>query len=934
MVPDSPDKDAGVVKSILQALNRIIWGKPRIPKPRDYPQIVTPKDRQRPMSWGTQADGSRKYGANPVNINPPLHVLRRSQEMQKIYAELIRISAERENRYKDYEDMILDPTISGAIELMTDDACQFNRERSATVWIRTEDSKIRKAGEELLDILQIEERIWDWTFNIALYGDWFVQPFATEGLGINAVQDDWHPADVQRLDVNGALMGFRTPRSDVETTQGIYDNEDIFWEPWQFVHFRIQASQRRRREIERQRMMPSSRFDKDIYRMTTRYGVSVIEATRRIYKQLQMVEQSLIISRMTRALLKYVYKVQCGAQNDPKSAAETVLAMKDLLTQQIGIRMGETYESTFNPMSGSEDVFIPVFGERGDVTIDKLGGEVDVRAIVDVDYLRKKLFGGLKVPAAFLGFECFRGDTKIRLLDGSTPTIKEVSENIDEYRGKHVFTCASDGKITTSPISHAQVTRRDATYVRVHLDNSKYVDVTPDHPMMMRDGSFKKASELLVNDSLMPLYTEVSGKGAYKGYRMVKQNTKPGGWKPVYRISAESHAGHPIPSGYMVHHDDENKLNDEGNKTGTYNHKVVRVEKLDIVEDAYDLGVEHENHTFALDAGVFVHNSDLPGAMGESALVRLEIQYARSVKRIQRSVIQGITRLMQIHLAYKHINPDPKRFAVEMEVISTAEEEERKNSLTSAIAVASSLTGLNKEMGIKMPTKEYAKLVYGEMLSLSGKFMDLIERATELPTEEEMAAVGDMGGMPGGMPGGEDLDLPPGEEPEEPAPEDETEPTLDVPTSPADEQPEGVLPSQGIAASTKPRGKVGKIMEEAGIRNQAKRAAMESVTKFVRQSMDMSSAVPRFNDKNLIVEDTSIRKMLESEDKKAMLKKFARAEKEEHAAEVERKQKVLESLITDIVQASREVTYDPAAAEKTREMIDSLDPDTLDPVAK
>jgi len=423
-----------------------------------------------------------------------------------------------------------------------------------------------------------------------------------------------------------------------------------------------------------------------------------------------------------------VYKVQCGAASDPKSAAETVLAMKDLLTQQIGMRLGESLESQFSPMSGSEDVFLPVFGERGDVTIDKLGGEVDVRAIVDVDYLRKKMFGGLHVPAAFLGF-----------------------------------------------------------------------------------------------------------------------------------------------------------------------------------------------------------SDDLPGSLGESALVRLAIQYARAVKRLQRGVVQGLTRLLQIHLAYKKIDPDPKRFSIEMDIISTAEEEERKSSLTSAISVAGSLTDLNKAMGLKMPVKEYAKLMYGEMLGLSGKFVDLIDQATEMPVDGEMGSGGADLGLPGGGgPGGADLGMPPEDETEEPRPEDQTDPTLDLPAPQGEETPEGALePNLKQVAGTKPR--VADRINEVGIRRQAKRQAMESVTKAVRQSPDVRSPLPILESDG--TERSNLRGLLEdSNGKGEIIRSAVRYEKESHQREVDRQKVVMESIINDIVHVSKSVSYDAAAAETTKKLIDSLDPETCDPV--
>ena len=709
-------------KSVVQALHRIVYGRPgrqaRMPrKPADQSSPAGP--------WSVTQDGEKRTDTEPLDY-PPLQVVRKTQELTKIYAELVRVSAERENRYKDYEDMILDATIAAAIELMVDDACQFNRERGASVWVKSDNEKIRKALEELFDIVQIEEKLFDWAYNMAMYGDFFLQVEGQEGRGILLVQDDWHPADVQRLDVNGALIGFRTPRTFVETTQvsaaGVIGDSD-FHDPWDFVHFRIQASQRRRREIERERMAPMIRFEKDKYRLTTRYGVSVVEAVRRIYKQLAMVEQSMIVSRMTRAILKYIYKVQCGKDAEMKEAVNTVLQMRDLLTQQTGLRIGESFEQTFAPMSGSEDYFLPVFGDKGDVTIETLGGENNVQAIVDIEYLRNKLFGGIKIPKAYLGLE-----------------------------------------------------------------------------------------------------------------------------------------------------------------------------------------------------------ESLPGSLGESALLRLDIRYARTVKRIQRAVVQGLTRLAQIHLAYKKLPVDPKLFSIEMDVISTAEEEERKSSLMSALGVANDLTALNTAMRIGLPPKKFAKLVYTDVLGLSGKFVELVEDAEVLPSEEEMAAEAGAGDIGGGMPGGvPDLGEIPGEE-DEMSPEGELEP----PPEGAAEEGGPEAPGEGeleppppIAAGEKQRFHKDKSLVERaavedekravedparakkampknpelgmGIVAEAKRQAMESVTKSVRHSTDVRAEIPRY-DSGGNIKTSKLEHYRKSDDLRKVIEFAITVERDERQAEKDRKAKVLSKI--------------------------------------
>jgi hypothetical protein len=628
-------------------MNRIFYGPPgqkaKIPR-KDKPS----------GPWGTRADGGYNTPNREPLDYPPYVALRRSTDMGQIYSELIRISSERESRYKDYEDMILDATIAAAIELMVDDSCQYERERGATVWVTSDDDRIVKAGEELWDIIQLEENLFDWVFSMANYGDFFLKVEGQEGRGVLQVQDDWHPADVQRIDINGALMGFRTPRNFVETTQAgsPLDSSregDEFWDPWEFVHFRIQASQRRRREIERMRMAPMLRFEKRQYRVTTKYGVSVVEAARRLYKQQAMVEQSMIIARMTRAILKYIYKIQCGTDAEAKTAADTVLRIKDLLSQQTGLRIGESFEQQYSPPSGSEDIFLPIMGEKGDVTIETLGGEQNVSGIVDVKYLNTKMHGALKVPPAFLG------------------------------------------------------------------------------------------------------------------------NTE-----------------------------------------------------------------------------------DLPGSLGESALLRLDIRYARTVKRIQRALVQGLTRLLQVHLAYKKLPIDPKRFAVEVDIVSTAEEEERKASMMSALGVAGELTRLNTDMRLQVPAREFARLIYSEVLQLPESFIEMLEKSTEIPPEITGAegGAGGVGGM--GMPGGDVM--PPGDMPE-PDEQEGAGSELELPPEGVGDEPEtkpgaelGVPPGPG-ESTVKPGPRKKKLKETVDsmgglIAKEAKRQAMGALTRAVRSSKDLRAALP------------------------------------------------------------------------------------------
>ncbi|HEY7125439.1 MAG TPA: DNA topoisomerase (ATP-hydrolyzing) subunit B [Ktedonobacterales bacterium] len=147
---------------------------------------------------------------------------------------------------------------------------------------------------------------------------------------------------------------------------------------------------------------------------------------------------------------------------------------------------------------------------------------------------------------------CFSGDTKVALVDGRALSFKELIAEQNEGKEHFCYTIRHDGKIGVERIINVRMTKANAEVIRVTLDNGEAIVCTPDHRFMLRDGSYKPAAELTPDDSLMPLYLNVA--------------------------------------------------------TAAYNHRIVKIERVAERVDVYDLEVPG-THNFALESGVFVHNS-------------------------------------------------------------------------------------------------------------------------------------------------------------------------------------------------------------------------------------------------------------------------------------------------------------------------------------
>jgi len=119
---------------------------------------------------------------------------------------------------------------------------------------------------------------------------------------------------------------------------------------------------------------------------------------------------------------------------------------------------------------------------------------------------------------------CFSADTKIALADGRNVSFVELIEEHNEGKEHYCYTIMDSGSIGIQKIKDPRKTKTNAEVLKVVLDNDEEIICTPDHLIMLKDGSYKRAKELTLYDSLMPLnrrISEIGGKITIKGYEMV-----------------------------------------------------------------------------------------------------------------------------------------------------------------------------------------------------------------------------------------------------------------------------------------------------------------------------------------------------------------------------------------------------------------------------
>ena len=287
----------------------------------------------------------------------------------------------RKELFRDYELMDADPIISSALDIYCDESTVDNIE-NRILKIKTDNPKVHKILHNLFyDIMNIEFNLWSYIRNMTKYGDFYLHLDILDKYGIVNIKP-LSVYEVNRLEghdpANPKLVQFQMEEYN-ETMRSSKPGK--MYENYEIAHFRNLADTN---------YLP--------------YGKSMLEGARRVFKQLTLMEDAMLIHRMMRAPEKRVFKVDIG--NIPPNEVDNFM-------QQIISKMKKTpvmnsdgeYNLKYNMESITEDYYLPVRGGDSGTEIDTLPGLGNDGAIEDVEYLRNKMMAALKVPKAFLGYE-------------------------------------------------------------------------------------------------------------------------------------------------------------------------------------------------------------------------------------------------------------------------------------------------------------------------------------------------------------------------------------------------------------------------------------------------------------------------------------------------------------------------------------------------
>jgi hypothetical protein len=265
--------------------------------------------------------------------------------------------------------------ISLALDLYADESTLTDSEVKHSIIVRAKRKSLQKIIEDFLyNTLMLDRELRPMIRYLCKYGDFAAEIIPTKNRDGVASFRFMNIYNFTRLQTKyGDLVGFYF--------QDINAGEPVFLHPWQVIHLRLTN-----------------------YEVTyAPYGRAIIDGGRKDFKRLRLMEDAALVYRLQRAPEKRIFSIPVG-NIPPKEVPQYI----ELIARQmkkhkfIDPATGQVNER-YNPLIQDDDFFLPKRSDGSGPTVDTLPGAENLDQIADIEYFKKKMVAGLKIPFSRVG---------------------------------------------------------------------------------------------------------------------------------------------------------------------------------------------------------------------------------------------------------------------------------------------------------------------------------------------------------------------------------------------------------------------------------------------------------------------------------------------------------------------------------------------------
>lgn len=347
---------------------------------------------------------------------------------------LTTISIDRDMQYNQVDDMCNDSRIASILEIYTEDTACIG-EDGRIVYVDSTDPNVAKMVTHFLDAMNIDKYIYSWAYSLIKYGDVYIRLFhesetnppekdrrLNEDVKVeyfNPVADHYsdychqvlNPAEMFELKKFGQTYAYiqcplaslavnNKNRNTVSYLVKYRDTDVKIFQPSSFVHGSLnQATSRVAETIE---LFGDDEENTDnVY--TVNKGQSLFYNIYPIWRQMQLLENAMLLNRLNRAAILRIMQVEVGNVTNEEEINSIVTGVSNMLQTKMSLST-RTISQLYNSDQPTVNYAVmPIKNGAGTLSTLEVGGEAGEQNLDDVNYFKNKLFSALRVPKALIG---------------------------------------------------------------------------------------------------------------------------------------------------------------------------------------------------------------------------------------------------------------------------------------------------------------------------------------------------------------------------------------------------------------------------------------------------------------------------------------------------------------------------------------------------
>lgn len=303
---------------------------------------------------------------------------------------------DRAGEIDEYAEMLKDGVTLAAVNLIVEDATQLDVDNNMVAWVTSIDNPefAKSMNDFLLNNFQVNDIIYSIAYNVVAYGECFVK---THYEDVDGYLKYFHLGDyfmledikkVSHLFKYGVPLGYIRRISD----NGAYSFvKDQVLPEKSYIHFINDKGNK------------ESLGDNEEEGLYIGYGSSLLEGAKYYYKQRQLLDDLILLARLTRSSKYNLFSVEVG-QATSQDTARMIREVKTAIQQRQEVSVtNQVFSSRNSPLLSGGNVYFPVRNGLGGVTVQNISDDPNVSSLKDIDYFNGNYYSALGVPQSFLG---------------------------------------------------------------------------------------------------------------------------------------------------------------------------------------------------------------------------------------------------------------------------------------------------------------------------------------------------------------------------------------------------------------------------------------------------------------------------------------------------------------------------------------------------